>query len=510
MICKKAYLKFIVAFISFFLFYCCPSFAAIRGDADNDKVVDAYDAYHTLRMSLNDSFEESQLQIMDMDCDTVISSYDAYCILKKSITEIQGEYVTPEMFGAVGDGLTDDSDAIEQCMTSDIENVILEGDYLITRTITTAKEKAFYNGTIICSGSGYRFLVFNNKVSFYDVIMTSSRDITGTAAHGETFQHTSSMYFVEAWGNDSRFEGSVFHNALIAIRGRISTGQTTVPENLNVFHCRFTECKIPIQGYFANSNIRDSSFRNDGDLYSGEHCVYLEQYLCDEMNISGCIVETYNTESGAAFQIYGKDADITTTPQLTIENCNVKANGIVSVHQADVSVLNTNFDAQHSSRYVYTVDRGTLYINGGKINHAYLISCSSDTRDLNPIAENCIFRLKKDITNSRVVFPATCNNCVFINWGGYAGYAVTDIEDCIFTRDYDNVVGKYYIGVPEGAELYVNNSNFRSGDNISYNTPGYLKLTGCHYINNIGTNVTNYEEIGIIREDIVGTQNYWE
>ena len=224
----------------------------------------------------------------------------------------------------------------------------------------------------------------------------------------------------------------------------------------------------------------------------------------EKLNVKGCKVETYNTESGAAFQIYGKEKyNTTTTPKINIENCNVLANGIVSVDCADVIVKNTNFDAQHAQRYVYTVGEGSLAIDGGYINHAYFISYSTATANLNPIARNSTFRIKKEITNGRSYFPYNCNNCTFINWGGYAVYNNTSINNCIFTRDTSNVVGKYYIGVPEGINLYIEESAFKSGDNIAYNSPGYLELKKCHYINNIGLNVTNYREIDTVAEDIV-------
>ena len=44
-------------------------------------------------------------------------------------------YETPEMYGTVGDGITDDSDAFEQCMNSSTQNILLTGDYLIKKNI---------------------------------------------------------------------------------------------------------------------------------------------------------------------------------------------------------------------------------------------------------------------------------------------------------------------------------------------------------------------------------------
>ena len=501
----KAKLLLSIFVILFFITINTTVLATIRGDIDNDYNITAYDAFVILNESLsNSTFTENTLQLIDMDCDTEITAFDAYSVLKKSISDTFSDYITPEMFGAVGDGLTDDTDAFEMCMKSSTQNVVLTGDYLIQRNLTSSIDKNFYNGKILCQSANYKVLTFSGKVSFNNTIFVCDRDETGTAAHNETFEHSSNTYFVEVWGESGSFEGCVFYNALTAIRGRISTGQTVVPQNLNVNHCRFTECKIPIQGYFAYVNANNSSFKNDGDLFSGEHCIYIDALGSEELNVKGCKVETYNTESGAAFQIYGKEKYGTlSTPKINIENCNVIANGIVSVDCADVIVKNTNFDAQHAQRYVYTVEEGSLDIEDSFVNHAYFISYSSATSGLNPTAKNCTFRIKKEITNGRSYFPYSCNNCKFINWGGYAVYNNTHINNCIFTRDTSNVVGKYYIGVPEGISLYLEGSAFKSGDNIAYNSPGYLELKKCHYINNIGLNVTNYNEIGTIAEDIV-------
>jgi hypothetical protein len=479
-------------------------YATIRGDADRDTSITAFDAYQVLSKSLLDLFDENILQMLDMDCDAAVTAFDAYSVLKKSIADDINDFETPEQYGAVGDGVNDDTDAFERCMQSDAENIVLTGDYLITRNLTSNKKKHFYNGKILCQSTTYRVLTFSNQVSFEDTIFVCDRDLTGTAAHGETFQHTSSTYFVEIWGNYASFDGCVFDNAITAIRGRISTGATTIPEQVDVNHCRFTECKIPIQGYFKYTNVNNSSFKNEGDLYSGEHCVYIEAYQSEELNVKGCKVETLNTESGAAFQIYGKAKDnTTTTPTIDIENCEINANGIVSVDCANVIVKKTDFDAQHAQRYVYTVEEGTLLIEDSYVNHSYFISTAGYNNGLRPIAKDCTFRIKKEITNGRSYFPFSSTNCTFVNWGGTNIYENTTITNCTFTRDTSNVVGKYYIGAPETTSIYINNSAFKSGDNVSYNSPGYIELNNCHYINNIGTNVTNYQENNTIHEDIV-------
>lgn len=64
-------------------------------------------------------------------------------------------FVTPEMFGAMGDGTTDDSTAIQSAIDSGAEMIVMIGDYLIASTIKIAGALTLYHrGTITYTGSG--------------------------------------------------------------------------------------------------------------------------------------------------------------------------------------------------------------------------------------------------------------------------------------------------------------------------------------------------------------------
>ena len=521
---KKSAIIKLLLFIGIILSFMCintVTYATIRGDADSDDTVTAYDAYCVLTESINDppsgGYPESTIQLIDMDCDTEITSYDAYKILKKSIEDLPTNYIMPEDYGAVGDGVTDDTDAFEICMNSNVPNVVLTGDYVINGPLSTTKEKHFYNGKIITKGSGtFRALTFRNTVSFKDTIFTSDRDEQGAEVHGATFQHTSNTFFVEVWDDDNSFEGCVFHNAITAIRGRISTGQGAeyVPQNLYVNNCRFTECKMPIQGLFAYTNVNNSSFRNNGDVYHGEHCVYIDTLGSKELNVRGCLIETYDSDSGAAIQIHGKSnaGNITTPPTINVENCRIYANGVVSSDFANVIATNVYFDSQfvkHDTEYdrdAFTITGGALHIESGYYNHLSFISKATFDAGVNSELNNVTCRIKKEVYNWRCYYPYNANNCTFINWGGSVLAAnTTRLYGCIFTRDYPFVVGKYYIEVAASASAYIENSAFKSGDYdyIAGNSSGYLELKNCHYVNGFRSDATNYVEIGTIHEDIV-------
>lgn len=69
--------KSIILFIIIALSIKTTSYATVRGDIDKDMLVTAFDAYITLQNSLEESFEESILQLIDIDCDTQVTAFDA-------------------------------------------------------------------------------------------------------------------------------------------------------------------------------------------------------------------------------------------------------------------------------------------------------------------------------------------------------------------------------------------------------------------------------------------------
>lgn len=67
--------------------------------------------------------------------------------LKEDVKYFSDSYVTPEMFGAVGDGVTDDSDAIEQTLSSNKNIIMKDGAiYKICRAILPNATKIHIDG----------------------------------------------------------------------------------------------------------------------------------------------------------------------------------------------------------------------------------------------------------------------------------------------------------------------------------------------------------------------------
>ena len=412
-------------------------------------------------------------------------------------------YVTPEQFGAKGDGKTDDTNAFEKCMKDPTKHVLLQGSYLIKRHLTSDVEKYFYaapkkgyaGASIICNVTDDSMCLSFLNVTFENVEFYSTIVRGGTSPHGEKYSRTSNLVFVEIWSGNATFNNCHFYNALTAIRGRKSTGSTDIPENIKVDRSSFTECKIPIQGYSVNTSVRNSSFINDGelfrkadnadqdtsqyngDLYSGDHCVYMEAYGCKSVSAVKCKVQTLNSESGASFQIYGKQSDSNTIPNLTVDSCELNSNGVASASKANVVVKDTLFNVQRSENYIAWVEAGSLKLTNSEFNHAYAFSYASTS--VYPEATDCTFKLLTNLSKTRCNFPAVSNNCTYVNWGGNVKVNGTSFTGCIFTSESTTVLNKLYINNKAGLKISLVDSHFKKGATITNNKSAVTKYTGC-------------------------------
>lgn len=412
-------------------------------------------------------------------------------------------YITPEQFGAKGDGVTDDTKAFEKCIQDPTKYVLLQGNYLLKRHLTTDVEKYFYappksgyaGASIICNVTDdYTNLSFTN-VTFENVEFYSTFVRSGTSPHGEKYARTSNIVFVEIWNGNATLNNCHFYNALIAIRGRKSSSSSVIPKSIKVNRSTFTECKIPIQGYCANTDVRNSTFINDGelyrerlnsegnaalfngDLYSGDHCIYMEEFGCKTVYVANCKVETLNSESGASFQIYGKEANNSTVPSLTVESCELNSNGIASASKANVVIKDTLFNEQKSENYIAWVEAGSLKLINSEFNHSYAFSYA--LTNVRPEATDCTFRLLTNLSKTRCNFPAISNNCTYINWGGNVRVDGTSFEGCVFTSESSTVLNRLYINNKSGMRISLVNSSFKKGSTITNNNSAVTKYSGC-------------------------------
>lgn len=403
-----------------------------------------------------------------------------------TIRDVAVTYITPEQFGAKGDGITDDTEAFRECMDNSETTVYLENTYLIRDSLTAHNKKYFYaasedGGTgaaIICDISGdKKALSFGGDVTFENVAFHSTLNTTGTSPHGETYGHTSNVVFVEVWNSRGTFTNCAFENALTAIRGRKSTDSTEIPKMITIDDCTFTECKSPMQGYCERTVVNNSRFFNDGDLYSGDHCIYMERYGCRSLKVNNCTVETRNSDSGAAFQIYGEPKSGDVVPEMTIDGCTIYANGIASSSAAHVVIRNCVFVEQKAGEFITWVESGSTILRDSTLNHTLAFSYAES--EVTPYVQNCTFRQLTDLDTTRCNFPKVSNNCTFVDWGGNVRVDGTTFENCTFKSSGTNAADIVYISNESDYKVRIINTTFQEGGTITDNESAVVEKTNC-------------------------------
>lgn len=399
------------------------------------------------------------------------------------------EYITPEQFGAKGDGKTDDTKAFEKCMKSAAKNVYLRNTYMITKNIVADSDKYIFaqpnhSASINCHiKNDTKGLTFPHDVTIENVTIYSELMRKSMSPHGEIYQRTSEISFIEVWNRNNKFINCDFYNGLVAIRGRKSVNAKGIPEHIDVENCTFTECKIPIQGYSSHTRVHQSTFLNDGvffqclsrdegdapeyggDVYSGDHCVYIERYGCVDVTVTECDVKTLNSESGAAFQIYGSPREHDDIPSLTVEGCTLHANGVASASAAHVMIKNVEFHEQKDAKFIASVEAGSLTVMDSTFYHSYAFTYADST--VKPVAKNCKFYLDTSLTRERCNFPAESYRCEYINWGGNVRVEPTVFSECKFTKTNAHVLGRLYVRNTEGYSVTFDKTTFSKGDTVT-------------------------------------------
>lgn len=99
---------------------------------DSDEEIYSFKRLENMIANLNAEWEST--------ADTKISAYVSSWLSDDSNHMAIKDYVTPQMFGAKGDGVTDDTDAIQQALNSNTYVFIPNGTYLISSPLTVGLE----------------------------------------------------------------------------------------------------------------------------------------------------------------------------------------------------------------------------------------------------------------------------------------------------------------------------------------------------------------------------------
>lgn len=160
----------------------------------NDSITNLYDAFMDLQNYMNDSvdslesafntlddyvrnyFENLDVQDeIDHKLDEMFEDGTLQNIIYTYIKDHQG-YATPKMYGAVGDGVTDDSLAIQTCINNNNNVLFTDGTYLIGSDINLKNNLSIdgKNATILINGNyGLKATSETKNVNIYQLTSTS-------------------------------------------------------------------------------------------------------------------------------------------------------------------------------------------------------------------------------------------------------------------------------------------------------------------------------------------------
>lgn len=288
-------------------------------------------------------------------------------------------FVTPEMFGAKGDGVADDTDAVQSAMAEGLD-VLLCGTYLISRGIEPKSNIRIYGGGTLKGSSTLSA----------DLLLMKGSNTSGAEAHHITIEDitiiANSNYCVQIYGQgytnkphdiqilnvktQNGGTGGVFVNSGhdITVKGLKHSGgyravgvmspiaSPTDANNIYIADCESKETtQFGIQTYYSTDisitgNIIDGSLETGGD----ESCITVDRSV--RVNVSGNIcmnaplsnifvtgatdvIVTNNLTKGGQYGIqsaqnneyYTEDNTILECKNITISNNNCKGASTKSI-----------------------------------------------------------------------------------------------------------------------------------------------------------------------------------
>ena len=363
-------------------------------------------------------------------------------------------YITPEMFGAIGDGVTDDTDAIQNAINYGVSYwhglaIILRGvTYKVTRPLTLSNGVRLMgiNTKMYAGNFGYTTILAkfadNNKLP---ILNASSND-------EDDYGYTSpEIRYEEIYVSDLTLGG----NAFCGIKCKAFSSKF---ENITI-----SDCKVGIHAF--------STF-----------CTYFEKISCTHCEIGMICHDTHsNATIEKCWFNYGlsilNDTDLSQIVNETISILETtKKTGLVVIH-GEISIIKSNFEAYYYG--VFAQGKGSVYGNGVNVEQICVGGAAfSDSADT---GANC-FNIK----------GLTC-------WNG------KEFGGCIAKPNYRGI---YHIESDKIKPDNFADSNFHPRGVLTLNfldTEKYINISSIAGITNpvITNNYTRFDKHGNIIVDFV-------
>lgn len=226
------------------------------------------------------------------------------------------DYVTPEMFGAVGDGMADDTAAVQSAINDSMKTVVLIGTYRITAKLDAASNKMLYGlpgatlrwdnvvgATSLFSGSNLSNIEVENITFDFGAQLELHHSISLFTSSGLKFI---GCVFKNSFGYATRFNGS---------------------SNILIKDCTFEDITGAAGnpgGAIYGQDMSDLTVTGCRCKNLGDHFVYSAGVTeAKNIIISDCHMETCGVNgltSGSAITLYANTHDVTIT-NCIIDSC---------------------------------------------------------------------------------------------------------------------------------------------------------------------------------------------
>lgn len=406
-------------------------------------------------------------------------------------TSVAVYYATPEDYGAVGDGTTDDTNALSQAFNSGMPVVLTQGKtYFAMQLTVTHPLLLIGNFATIATRSitaeeynsgGQRLLIFDDtatQVLIKDVNFYTTADQTVYGAHGDrdaAIPNRSMRCAIAAYGVEKlsviNCKFTNFDTPINGQRHGSDSAYTYICNNAYFKDLQIHNSLMGIIGYFHHVVVDGCEIIEDANARSGEHCLYFLIDVMETAIIANSAFYTHDGDCGSCIQFYIPNTTSTLPTgikrEYRIDGCLFFGDAYVSnsgggkCHVSACTMKTINYKTANRRRQFECAitDGGVIEVTDSVVNLEL-----QDRTDQALVFRNCNVystRLMGDRFSLYKAYGCQFDNVSFnLSNNG-------EIIGCSFDSTV-SVLGRYYFTIPSATTLSkIINCYFNYGNSVS-------------------------------------------